>query len=161
MDIPMETITDLLRYDPDTGAFVWLAGRRRGKVAGCVMKDGYRAINIGGRMVYAHRLAWLMSHGALSSSIQIDHRDGDRDNNSLANLREASAAENAQNRRAHKDNKSGLQGVSMRKGRYIAQIMAHGKHAVLGYCSTAEEAHTLYLEAKAARHLFQPVPRAV
>jgi hypothetical protein len=88
-----------LSYDAKTGILQWRKGRRR--TAGYVKKNGYREIELRfkGRSVYllAHRVAWAIATGNWPKN-QIDHRDGARDNNCLTNLREATAAENQQNR---------------------------------------------------------------
>lgn len=156
-----ERLRELLAYESETGEFVWLGGRVRGRRAGCQTKDGYRYIRIDGKNYYAHRLAWLALYGEWPSK-QIDHRDGNRGNNRIANLRLATAAENAQNRVAYRNNKSGLIGVTARKGRYIAKIKAgDAPQTILGYFDDPLDAHKCYLAAKAARHKFQPAVRQV
>lgn len=151
-------LKEMTTYDAATGVFVWVAGKRAGFVAGCKAKDGYTIIRVDGQNYYAHRLAWLYDNGAWPS-VNLDHRDGDRSNNALANLRLATHAENAQNRPVQKNNRSGYLGVSFIRGRYIAQIQSRGKHRVLGYRNTAAEAYELYVAAKAEVHPFQPAPR--
>lgn len=76
--------------------------------------------------------------------------------NRIANLREATAAENPQNqRRAHSHNKAGLLGVSETPGgRYAASIKAGGKRRYLGRYATPEDAHAAYLKAKQEMHPF-------
>ena len=146
-------------YDPETGAFSWLDTQRAGHIAGCKTKDGYWQIRFEGRSYYAHRLAWLYVRGEWPSS-HLDHRDGDRSHNAISNLRLASVAENAQNRLAQRNNKTGYLGVCKRGRSYIAQIQAYGVHVILGYRDDPAEAHALYLAAKANLHSFQPTPRA-
>jgi hypothetical protein len=154
-------VRDLLDYDPETGEFVWLKGKTSGKVAGCVAKDGYWLIVINRRLYYAHRLAWLHVHGEWPHR-HIDHRDGDRRNNRIDNLRPATVAENAQNRVAYRTNKSGYLGVvALPRGGFVAQIMVDGKRKRLGSHSDPAEAHKLYLAAKSEMHKFQPQPRLV
>ena len=46
------------------GCFEWTAGRSKG---------GYGMIKIGGRMVYAHRVAYELFVGPIPSGLQIDH----------------------------------------------------------------------------------------
>ena len=102
----------LLEYNPDTGELTWRisSGKaKRSSVAGCVIK-GYRKIGIQGRYFPAHRLAWLIHHGVDPVS-DLDHINGDRDDNRIANLRIATQSQNMHNRRADKDNTSGYKGV--------------------------------------------------
>jgi len=92
---------------------------------------------------------------------QIDHRNGIRSDNRIENLREATSAENSQNRTIRSDNASGYIGV-FRKKRYKkwgAQIKINKKTKFLGYFDTPEQAHKTYLAAKSELHRFQPVPR--
>lgn len=142
-----------LSYDPETGEFRWLIGGKGrpgvGAIAGCRSDAlGYWSIGLHRRRYWAHRLAWLMTHGQWPEH-QIDHINGDRADNRLANLREATHAENQQNRHKSRPNKYGLRGVdfSPQLGRYRARVVFRGVKHNLGYFDTVEEAHTAYLEA--------------
>jgi hypothetical protein len=162
MNITAEYLRSIMDYDPLSGDLIRKSGPRAGHVSGSVAKDGYKIIQIRlGRKVsfYAHRLAWLHVHGEWPSD-QIDHIDGDRANNALANLRECSAAQNAQNRTAYRTNKTGLLGVSPSGCGFVAQLAVKGKLRVRGFAKTPEEAHAIYLEAKRKYHAFQPIVRA-
>lgn len=153
----------LFVYDPTTGVFTRRVARgyrgchRAGSVAGYVNERGYVTIMVDRKPYLAHRLAWLYMTGALPVD-QVDHVDGDRSNNRWLNLREASNAQNAQNRReASASNRScGLLGVTWnaRAAKWVAQIRVEGKNRGLGYFDSAEEAHTTYLIAKAKLHPF-------
>lgn len=102
----------------------------------------------------AHRLAWFIHHGRWPAE-EIDHINMVRDDNRLANLREASHNDNQHNRqRARADNKLGILGVSTYRGRFKAQIEINGENRYLGLFDTAEQAHTAYLEAKRTHHKF-------
>ena len=133
-------LQELLSYDPETGIFRWKVDRngnaKKGEVAGSIASDGYRAIRIDGRHYFAHRLAWFFVHGMWPAD-QIDHLNGRRADNRLANLREATNRENQQNlRRARSGSRSGLLGVSWhgQKGRWRAEIRYNGKPVdPLGY----------------------------
>jgi hypothetical protein len=72
---------------------------------------------------------------------KIDHRDGNGLNNQRSNLRLATTAENAQNRRgADRGSRTGLRGVSPYRGRYRAQAQANGVNHRLGVFDTPEAA---------------------
>lgn len=163
-------VAERLAYDAETGVFTWKPnesgspqwnGRFAGKATGSVDSDtGYVRIRLGSKLYYAHRLAWLLTTGDWPAG-QIDHRNGVRTDNRLANLREATRAENAQNVALRKDNRAGATGVYLcrRSGRWVAEICASGKRHRMGGFGTAEEARTAYLAAKAELHRFQPTPR--
>jgi len=159
-----DRLKNVLNYDPETGEFTWKqrCGKRGvpGKVAGTIDFSGYRVITIGGKRHKAHRLAWLWVRGAWPAAA-IDHINGRRDDNRMANLREATAQQNQHNRGRQTNNRSGLMGVSWdsRAGKWRAGIHAQGKSRNLGNYGTAQEAHEAYLVAKAALHPFQPAPR--
>jgi len=72
----------------------------------------------------------------------IDHRDGDRTNNSLENLRWVTPQQNAQNRTLTKRNTSGYKGVTFDRARnkWMAGIKIDGKQINLGRFETIEEA---------------------
>jgi hypothetical protein len=160
-----ERLRELLGYDPNTGEFVWLLKRNQhvgaGSKAGALDAKGYRVITVDGRDQKAHRLAWLYVHGEWPPD-DIDHINGIRSDNRIANLRKASRGQNVQNiRRARKDSRSGLIGAHYRKdsGTYAASIQVNGLNKHLGHFKTAEEAHAAYLKAKAELHPFSTMPQ--
>lgn len=159
-DLTAQRLRELLHYDPDTGVFLWRRtgkGIRADRLAGCQDGKGYLVIMIDGKMLRAHRLAWLYVHGAWPTH-QIDHANGKRADNRIGNLREATAGENHQNqRRPMGHNKSSkLIGASWCKARGLWQssIRFDGKAHFLGRFETAEMAHAAYLEAKRKHHRF-------
>lgn len=156
----IELVHELLNYNPLTGAFVWKKSRgprSAGSLAGSRHHDGYLYISVGGRILGAHRLAFLYVNGR-SPADQVDHINGVRDDNRIVNLRECSNAENKQNmRRARADNRTGMLGVSPDGGRFRACIRYNGKTHNLGSYSTPELAHSAYLRAKAAVHPFATI----
>jgi hypothetical protein len=148
----------LLTYEPVTGVFirrVQLGRWKVGTVAGGVHPDGHRYIKIDGRLYAAHRLAWLYVHGEWPTQ-QIDHRNGQPDDNRLANLRLATNAENQHNVSSPRaNNTSGHLGVTHhRRDGWRARITIAGRRRWLGAFPTAEEASARYLEAKRELHPF-------
>jgi len=155
--LTFDQVNDYVVYDPTTGLFTWRKTRgrfRAGEPAGYVNPDGYVAINLFFTPRKAHRLAWLLSYGEWPAS-KIDHRNGNRADNQLSNLRLADDYQNAWNGRPHSDGKSGFKGViylSKRNKPWQARIKFKGKGKTLGYFATAEEAHACYVHA--ANRLF-------
>lgn len=139
---------DQLAYDPGTGLFRWKV-RKNGihpdGIAGTVQKAGYVTIGVNGKTHLAHRLAWLFTFGEFPSQL-IDHINGDRGDNRIGNLREASASQNGRNRKG-KTNRHGLKGVTWleksKKWRASAQHLGTKKH--IGLFETPEEAHQAYI----------------
>jgi hypothetical protein len=152
-----ERLRELLAYDPETGAFTWLVSLSRnvpaGRRAGSVRRDGYAQVCIGGVRYMAHTLAWFYVHGEWRVG-GLDHVNGDRADNRLANLRRSSPAQNSANSRCHADNVSGFKGVSWHKptSRWNARIRTGGVNRSLGYFDTPEEAHAAYAKAALEHH---------
>lgn len=160
IELPVETIKELLCYDPESGTFTWRVSGRRGKptagvIAGCKEPRGYVQIRIMKRLYWAHRLAWAYVNGAWPVG-EVDHLDGDKGNNRIANLRDGSKASNMQNLRvALRSNKSsGLLGAhwSARLQRWKASITVDGRSKHLGVFDSASEAHQAYVSAKRIYH---------
>lgn len=150
-------LKQLLSYDAKTGEFRRIAkikGVVVGSVAGRLMKHGYVSIGIDGGEYTAHRLAWLYVHGVWPSGY-IDHINGQRCDNRIANLRDVSQSVNMQNVYAAKSNsKTGLRGVSWhaQRKKYTARIKVEGRYLSLGLHQTPEAAHTAYMDAKRRLH---------
>lgn len=146
-----------LLYDPETGHFHWAQGNGRmkaGSRAGTTNRKGYRQIVFRGRALYEHRIAWFLMTGTWPQD-QVDHLDGDKQNNALANLRLATNAQNGQNaRKPRTTNESGLLGAHKHKNGWAARIGINGKYKHLGLFRTPEEAHEAYLKAKREIHPF-------
>ena len=143
--ITHQRLTQLLSYDPETGIFRYRVpqGRMRvGDQAGTVRKDGRRQIGLDGRIYLAGRLAWLHFYGVWPQNL-VDHENGQRDQNGISNLRDATHEQNMRNAHSGKGNKTGVRGVYLepRTGRYYAQIRDGGKVAkALGTFETIDEA---------------------
>lgn len=146
-------------YDPETGVFtrVRSVGRHGCHKAGTVAKarnsHGYSVIRIAGVLHGAHRLAWLYHFGEWPKVI--DHINGDKSDNRIANLRNVTQTENMQNlRSAPATSKSGLLGAHRfgRSKKWTARIRINGIGTRIGSFDTAEEAHAAYMAAKAIHH---------
>ena len=73
-------------------------------------KDGYFVGALFSKRVRRHQIIWAMAHKTWPEG-QIDHIDGDPQNNRLDNLRLVSPSENSKNRKLTVCNKSGVVGV--------------------------------------------------
>lgn len=148
--IDPNVVRSLLDYDADTGMFRWRENRgglRAGAVAGSYDRHGYMQICIHKRLYLSHRLAWLYVYGVWPSK-QIDHINCARADNSIANLREATRAQNSANAQKRAPATSAKKGVTVRPdGRYMAQIQVRKKKRYLGLFATEQEAHDAYCEA--------------
>jgi hypothetical protein len=151
-----------LSYESETGVITWIAKRpgvTKGMVAGFMSRKGYRSIEIDGVSHRAHRIAWALFHGQYPE-IFLDHKNGIRNDNRIANLREATASQNGANTKITTNNKSGKRGVSWNKQcqKWSAQIYLNRKQKFLGLFSSVEDAHNAY--TRAAQELFGEFARA-
>lgn len=154
-----EQINEQLAYDPETGAITWRLSKKgnsgAGTSAGCNHPAlGYVLIGVLRQRLYGHRIAWLLTHGHWPEH-QIDHINGNRADNRLANLRECSHAENQQNGLARR-NRHGYPGVDQdpKTGKYRSRVVIGGVKHNMGGFDSPEQAHNAYLEAKQRLHPF-------
>jgi hypothetical protein len=154
--------------------------RIEGDVAYVTLTQGYEAIidaadvllvegfnwsaHVNGHTVYGIRSKRngtknisILLHRAIMgdpNGMEIDHEDGDGLNNRKANLRMATRAENARNRRKNQNNTSGVKSVDwdpVRK-KWRARIKVDGKIHYLGRYETIEMAKTAYVAASEKMH---------
>lgn len=145
-DIPVEVLRERIEYNPETGELLWLpveATNKHLKVwnkrfSGSAALNhehhtGYKVGRLMGKHMAAHRVAWAIYTGEWPSW-QIDHINGDRSDNRIANLREVSDQENARNRKLQNNNTTGSVGISWHKRskKWNTYIKVNGKMKHLG-----------------------------
>ncbi len=142
-------LKELLHYNPETGVFTWKQSPCNrvmvGAIAGSLNK-GYRIVGIDGLHHSGHRLAWMYTYGCFPYD-EIDHINGDRDDNRIVNLRISTRQENAKNIGKKRNNTSGFNGVAWAKTpqKWVAHITIDKKLIHLGIFKT-------HLAACYARH---------
>jgi hypothetical protein len=146
--IEWEKLISLLDYNMDTGIFTWKVNRGSkhiGDTAGGLTSEGYSRLMVDGIEYRAHRLAWFYCFKEWPE-LEIDHIDGNRSNNRLDNLREATRTENSYNTGIKSTNITGIKGITFykRTGKYQAKIRIKGKVTHLGYFDSADKAKTAY-----------------
>lgn len=159
-----EVVQALISYDPETGVFTRLwrddmhpnwnavyAGKRADMLR---PPRGYFNVKINKVLYRAHRVAWLLTYGAWPpDDLDVDHIDGDKGNNRIANLRLATRAENCWNSKSRKGASSSAKGVSKAsKNRWSAAICTNGVKVQLGSFGTEEEAAEAYKLAASKMH---------
>ena len=165
VDLAADYVRSILGYNPDTGVIAWKVAKanniRVGDVAGNTNNTGYMQVCIDGRRYCTHRIAWLIYYGRWPRD-QLDHINGVTTDNRIVNLREASRAENMQNKASASGSTSRFVGVhwDARSGMWRAQIMIGGKKKHIGRFQKEAEAASAYAAVKAATHKFSPTARS-
>ena len=141
---------DLFEYAD--GKLIRKVGRSRckaGDEAGAVAPNGRLYVQVNGKKHLVHRVIWFLHHGDCPEFL--DHIDGNPLNNRIENLRPATKAQNAMNRKVKSDNQLGVKGVVKRHNKYCANIWIGGKSLFLGMFHTIKEASDAYKLA-ASKH---------
>lgn len=157
-----DELRGLFDLNTETGELRWKASTSRGKytqtVAGSVNRLGYRQVKIGKKSYLAHRIVWAIVYGEWPSE-QVDHIDGNKDNNSIVNLRLVTVGQNAQNRSlSGVKTRSGLMGAiyvpetKRRRECWESRIKLNGVSRYLGRFKTPHEAQEAYIKAKTELH---------
>jgi len=152
--ISFDVLRAELGYEPETGRFWWkkrARGRSLSKEPGCIVNNCYRAIAVCGTIYPASYLAWWLHYGRDPGKDVIDHINGKPFDNRIANLREATWAENNQNAKKNHSGIRGASGHSSKRG-WRAAISVNGKRIHLGTFDTKSEAALAYAEAEKQYH---------
>lgn len=160
-ELTPELARALLSYDPATGLFSWSAdrsnGRKVGRPVGTIAANGYVMIKLRGKARLAHRLAWLIMFERWPTYC-IDHINGSRADNRLANLRDVPHKANMRNA-THVRTRLLVGAIPSANG-WKSAVHRYGKADELGTFKTADEANAVWLEAsKLVRHPDRPKPK--
>jgi hypothetical protein len=159
--LTIERLRSVLDYDPETGIFVWSKrislNTHVGDVAGSITEDGYLMIGIDGRCYPAGRLAWAHFYGEFPpKELMVDHRDTNRLNNRIDNLRLATNSQNQANRGLPSTNTTGYKGVTYdrKRKKYYASIGSgvRSRPIRLGQFNDPLTAHLAYKAAAIVKY---------
>lgn len=151
MKPPIEFVQAWFAYDPVSGLLSRKL-KRRDNIPDVLNPNRERVDFFGIRYRVTH-IIWVVHYGKWPDEM-IDHKDHDRTNNKLDNLREATRAQNGWNRIERNPNGKG---VTFRpdKGKdkqWQAQIQADGNKMHLGFYATKEGAAEAYRQATIKYH---------
>ena len=151
----IHALKNAIQYDPKTGQFNWLEkvsarSPEAGESAGVKLKSGYWRISFRGEKYYLHRLAWMLYYNQIPPE-NIDHINGNKSDNRIANLRSVTQSVNMQNTKKARG-KHALMGVSESRNRFRAEIRVNGEKKHLGVFDSAIDAHEAYMKAKRIYH---------
>lgn len=158
---PLERLQELFDYNPETGHLIRRVDRgpaRAGSIAGCLAQHlaqhGYLFVRIDYELYTCHRIAWRMHYGEDPLEKEIDHIDGNRQNNKIANLRLADKSQNMSNKTARVDNTSGHLGVSYSRHtrKWVTELVKNGKKVYREHFASLEDAVTARRRAELDFH---------
>lgn len=162
-------LNDILRYERRTGELYWkpratkyFSDKGNGanyvakrwntrnankKCAPSVNSGGYLIVYIFDTPYQAHRVIWKMIKGVEPDIV--DHKDRNKKNNLIGNLRSADTNSNLRNKSKYKNNTSKMTGVRKMKdsGKWMARINVQGESIYLGLFTKFEDAKSARIKA--------------
>lgn len=157
---PIEELSALFHYDPITGILVWKMRppinrenrthntKYAGKQVGALNTCGHRQVRVNGRLITAHRIIWKMMTSG-DPSDQIDHINGDPDDNRWGNLRASTQLQNSWNQktRASSTGHSCIYPMKTKRAaskKFRVMMHVNKKRTFIGDFHTLEEAKAAY-----------------
>jgi len=154
---PMERLLEAMSFCPLSGNAYWKQRpehhfpkgwsstwnkRYSGKKAGTISAYQYLRCAFDKSVYPIHRLMWYVHNGGIPAGYEIDHINGNRQDNRLKNLRLVTDHQNAMNKGMSKRNTSGITGVywHVTRKKWMAKIRVNDKLLSLGQYSKKDEA---------------------
>ena len=150
-----EEVKQLFDYHSD-GYLVWKIKSsfrtNKGDKAGSVNSQGYEQVSYKAKKHKTHRLIVLW-HG-FELGDEVDHIDGNKQNNKIENLRIVTKNQNQWNSKTRSDNKSGIKGVQWHKRdcKWSVSLRVNKKCHSFGYYDNLELAELVSQEARSLYH---------
>ena len=143
-------------FDYQNGALIRRKDGRSAVIAMGVKR--YERVSVDGKIQALHRMIYLWNHGHLPKTL--DHIDGNRANNKIENLREATQHENCLNRKHRATSKSPYKNVYLQaptknaewKRNWVVSVNVAGKRKYIGSFEDLELADLVATEARDKFH---------
>lgn len=154
--IDLQYLKSIIHYDASIGLFTRIAKSGPNAVVGPITghhHSGYQFIRVKGKKYAARRLAWFYVNGKWPDDT-IDHINGEKSDNRIDNLRQASRKHNNFNRQRYRNNTSGFKGVTWHKAsrKWMARVYANRQVYELGCFNSKIEAANAYNNAATSVH---------
>jgi hypothetical protein len=143
-------------FDYQDGALIRRKDGRSAVIAMGVKR--YERVSVDGKIQASHRMIYLWNHGHLPKTL--DHIDGNRANNNIENLREATQQQNCLNRKHHSNSKSPYKNVYLQsptknaewKRNWVVRVTVGKKSKYFGSFEDLELADLVAMEARDKFH---------
>lgn len=147
-EIPKGTI-NYFKYNFESGVLYKSADN---SPCGYVSDNGYIMVNYKRTLYRAHRICWFL-HYKIQPKM-LDHKNRNKLDNRIKNLRECTKSQNAINSKKRINNKSGVTGVYFDKSinKWRAKMMVCGKNINLGIHKDIDLAITARKKAEVKYH---------
>jgi hypothetical protein len=155
-EIRQSDLHQLFEYLPDGTLRRKTANKRsrRGAIVG-EKNDGtdYLQTTVNGLRCQVHLAVWLMHYGKMPTGF-VDHRNGNKRDNRIENLRDSSRQQNNQNRSVGTNNKVGVKGVHWDKTlcKWRSVIYLNGRKEFSAYFETLLDAVAAIFSARSQLH---------
>ena len=135
----VEQLREALDYDVETGVFTRRTGPKSGRRADRPHPSGYRVVTVHGRTWRAHVLAVVYMTGSTPRpGLMVDHRNGDKHDNSWTNLKVTNNSVNQHSRHLNAKQDAGV-GLSVKNLTWQVKVFIGGvKHVRYGFADKAE-----------------------
>lgn len=149
--LSQEYLQYLFTYDGYN--LIWRVSRSNrikiGDAFGSDTGNGYYKGSIDKAYYKVHRLVWIYHNGDIPENMQIDHINGDGQDNRIENLRVATDQENKRNRVKQQSFSSIFKGVNydIARGKWKAEMRVDNRSVFLGRFDTEQEAYDTYCNA--------------
>lgn len=148
--VTQERLKELFDYDQEG----WLIRRSTGLRVKCSPVEGHRYLRvfIDDKPRPLHRMIYLWHHGYLPKTL--DHIDGNRENNKIENLRQATQQQNCLNRKHKSTSKSPYKNVYWHQAmnKWTVAMKVDGNRKRFGYYDDIELADLVAMEARDKFH---------
>jgi len=124
--------------------------KKYGVIIGSKAVNGYIETSINRKRYYLHRLIWLFHYGYLPKCI--DHIDGDRLNNKIENLREATFSQNSLNMKIRYNKKIPIKNVYAYRGGFEVKFCMQGVKKRFGPFKSIEDAEKFAINYRVENH---------